>query len=97
MADKPSTQLTEKDIRKMTKIELFEILTRQSAEIDRLNAELAQAKEQLERRQIMLDKCGSIAEASLEIYKVLESAQQAAELYLENVGRFAGSPKDIVM
>ena len=96
MADITEKQITEKELRKLSKIDLFEILTRQSAEIDRLNKELRKTKAELENRQIMLDKCGSIAEASLEIYKVLESAQKAAELYLENVGRFAGSPSDIV-
>ena len=96
MADLNGKSMTQKELRRLSRIELMEILARQSAEIDRLNAELKQARGELENRQIMLDKCGSIAEASLEIYKVLESAQKAAELYLENVARFAGSPEDIV-
>ena len=84
-------QITQKELRRMRKIDLMEILLKQSEEIDRLTGELAQARAELESRQIMLERCGSIAEASLEIFGVLESAQKAAALYLENVERLAGT------
>ena len=83
--------MTEKELRKMKRPALLEILVSQSREIDRLKAELEQKNKELENRQILIEKSGSLAEASLEIYHVLESAQAAADLYLENIKRNAQS------
>lgn len=81
--------MTEKELKKMKRPALLEILVSQSKEIDRLKAELEQKEKELEDRRIIIEKSGSLAEASLEIFHVLESAQKAADLYLENAKRAA--------
>lgn len=43
----------------------------------------------MKRREIIVAEAGSIAEAALKLNKVFESAQAAADQYLENVGRLA--------
>ena len=77
--------MADKDLRKLQKIELLEILVDQRKRIDELEKELAETKEKLESREINIRNSGSIAEASLKLTKVFYEAQRAADLYLENV------------
>lgn len=74
-----------KELRKLKRAELLEIMLAQSEEIDRLRKELAQKDAQLADRTIAIKESGSIAEASLKLTKVFEEAQKAADLYLANV------------
>ena len=77
--------MTEKELRKLQRVDLLEILLDQRKKIDELEKELAETKAQLEDKKIMIEKSGSIAEASLALTKVFEEAQKAADLYLENI------------
>ena len=77
--------MTDKELHKLKRVELLEILVEQGKEIERLTAELEQAKKQLEDRRRQIDKAGSIAEASFQLNGVFEAAQSAAYQYLENV------------
>lgn len=86
--------MTDKTLRKMSRRELMEMLLEQSKEVERLRAELEQAKQKLRSRQILLREAGSIAEASLRLNEVFESAQKAADQYLLNVKRLAAAPED---
>ena len=83
--------MTDKQLKKLKRADLLGLLVAQSKEIDRLKAELEETKQKLEDRDILINDCGSIAEASLAINRVLEGAQNAAELYLENVKRVVAS------
>jgi len=82
--------MTDKELRKLSKADLLSLLAAQSKEMDRLKEELAETKKKLEDRNILIEKSGSLADASLAIFRVLEDAQKAADLYLENIrsGRF---------
>jgi len=73
------------ELKKMSRRDLLEILVLQSKRIDELEKELYKTKKLLETKQIMISKTGSIAEASLKLNKVFETAQQAADQYLENI------------
>ena len=77
----------DKDLTKLKKKEILEIMVRQGEEIDRLNARIAELEKELEENKIEIDKVGSIAEASLAVTKVFEEADKAARIYLENVRR----------
>ena len=81
--------MTERELRKLSRLDLLELLVQQVEENERLRAELKQAREQLESRELMLENAGSIAQASLQISRVFEAAQMAADVYLENVRRMA--------
>lgn len=81
--------MTERELRKLSRLDLLELLVQQVEENERLRAELKQAQEQLESRELMLENAGSIAQASLQISRVFEAAQMAADVYLENVRRMA--------
>jgi len=87
--------MTEKELKKMKRPALLEILVSQSKEIDRLRAELEKKEKELADRRIIIEKSGSLAEASLEIFHVLEDAQKAADLYLENARRAAQEQQEL--
>ena len=79
--------MTEKELLKLKKSELLEIMLAQSKEIDSLRAQLEEANAELRDKRIAIEESGSIAEASLKLTKIFEEAQKAADLYLENVKR----------
>lgn len=79
--------MTDKELRKLTRIELLELLLEQSKEVERLQKELDHTKAALYDKQIMIENAGSIAEAALRLNGVFEAAQAAAEQYLNNLKR----------
>ena len=85
--------MKERDLNKLKRSELLELMLAQSQEIDELRAELEQAREALKRREIALAEAGNIAEAALRLNQVFEQAQAAADQYLENVRRISGEPE----
>ena len=50
-----------------------------------LRSQLSDAQRRLASREIRLRHAGSIAEAALRLNGIFESAQAAADLYLENI------------
>ena len=86
--------MTEKELLKLKKSELLEIMLAQSKEIDSLREQLAKAKAKLKDKKIAIDESGSIAEASLRLTKLFEEAQKAADLYVENIKRRANQEQD---
>ena len=82
--------MKERDLNKLKRSELLELMLAQSQEIDELRTELEQAREALKRREIAIAEAGNIAEAALRLNQVFEQAQAAADQYLENVRRISG-------
>lgn len=82
--------MKEKQLRKLKRIELYEIMLAQADEIDRLQTELAQAEAELADKRIKIAEAGSLAQASLQLTKVFEEAQKTADLYLTNIKANAG-------
>ena len=76
-----------KDLTKLKKKEILEIMVRQGEEIDRLNARISELEKELEENKIEKDNAGSIAEASLAVTKIFEEADKAAKIYLDNIRR----------
>lgn len=83
------------DIKKLTRKELLELLIEQVKENDRLEKELDEAKDELKRRELIMENAGSMAEASLEIFEIFKKADQAAQLYLDNVKIQANKDGDL--
>ena len=77
--------MTDKELRKLRRGELLEMLLDQTKENERLKKQIADLQEQIETREIILKRSGSIAEAALKLNGVFEAAQKAADQYLENV------------
>ena len=81
--------MTDRELRRLSRADLLELLLKESQENDRLRAQLQKANELLASRAIQIDKAGSIAEAALALNGVFEAAERAAAQYLENVRRLA--------
>lgn len=79
--------MTDKELKRLSRTELLELLLMQTKETERLTKKLEQAEALLSDRQLRLDKAGDIAHAALEINGVMEAAQAAAQQYLDNVIR----------
>ena len=77
--------MTDKELRKLNRKELLEILVSQQQEIDRLRGELNQAQKELADRRIIVENAGSLAEASIAMTNLFEEAQKAADIYLQNI------------
>lgn len=65
-----------KDLRKLKRIELYEIMLAQSEEIDCLRNQLEKIKTELADRRIIISQSGSIAEASMRLTNIFEEAQK---------------------
>lgn len=86
--------MTDKELRRLGRTELLELLLEESRENERLRAQIKKLSEQLASREIKISNAGSIAEASLALNDVFQAAQNAAEQYLENVRRLAEEQKE---
>lgn len=86
--------MTDKEVRRLNRAELLEMLLEQSRETERLRAENQELKKRLEDRSIQITQAGSIAEAALKLNGVFEAAQRAADEYLDNVRHMCGSRPD---
>jgi len=75
--------LTEKEIKKLNRYQLLELLIAQTERADKLQALLEEKEKQLSDKEIKLSSLGSIAEASLELRGVFQAAQDAADSYLD--------------
>jgi len=96
-AENAAEILQGRELRKLKKKELLEIMLKQGEEIDRLREKVAElegevaAKEaELERHEFQIQKFGSIAEASLQVTDIFKEAEKAAKIYLENLRRRYG-------
>lgn len=77
--------MTERDLKKLSRADLLEILLEQSKENERLQSALEEANEKLADRTLKIDNAGSLAEAALQLNGVFEAAQAACLQYSENI------------
>ena len=77
--------MPDRELRRMRRTELVEIILALKQTEDRLRAENAALSAQLQERQIHIENAGSIAQAALELNKVFEAAQAAADEYVASV------------
>lgn len=75
--------MTEKELKKLTRYQLLELLIVQTERADKLQQQLEKAQQRLNDKEIQMTVLGSIAEASLELSGVFAAAQKAADMYLE--------------
>ena len=86
--------MTEKELRKLNRYELLEMLLAQGKKLERLERELAEANERLAQRQQIVATSGTMAEAAMRLNRVFEAADSAAKEYLSNMELIANSLLD---
>lgn len=89
--------MTGKELRKLGRPQLLELLVAQGKELEALKERLAEAEAQLADRRLAIDKAGSIAEASLALSGIFETAEAAAAQYIENIKELSGRQEKICM
>lgn len=77
--------MTDKELKRLSRAELLELLLIQTRETERLQVKLEAARQQLEDRQLCVSNAGDLAHAVLEINHVMGAAQEAANQYLANI------------
>lgn len=87
--------MVNKELRKLSRTELLKMLLEQSKEVENLKQELEISQEKLKSRKLEVKQAGSIADAALQVNKVFETAQKAADQYLENIQQINSRQTDI--
>ena len=77
--------MTSKELKRLSRADLLELLLAQTRETETLKKKLQEAEEELENRRFRMSNAGSLAEAMVEINNVMAAAQAAADQYLENI------------
>jgi len=75
----------DKNLKKMSRKELLELLVMISKKNDELEKELNKTKKLLEDKRIIISEAGSIADAALKLNNIFEIAQKSADQYLDSI------------
>lgn len=81
--------MTDKELRKLRRDDLLQILIDQQKQIDALKAELQLSKEALNNRDMAIQESGTLAEAALKMNGVFDAAQSAADEYVAQIRKKA--------
>ena len=74
-----------KDLKKLTRTELLEMLLHQVEENEELRRQVDELQAELDSRALVMQQSGSMAEAALKLNGVFDQAQQAADDYLRTL------------
>lgn len=77
--------MTDKELRRLGRAELLQLMLEQSRRIEKLEKENAELKARLQNRVLVMEQSGSIAEASMKLSGIFEAAQRAADQYLDSL------------
>jgi hypothetical protein len=77
--------MTDKEMRKLSRADLIEMLLEQSKYVQSLENRLRDAENKLSSREIILNESGNIAEAALKLNHIFEDAQAASEQYIQGL------------
>ncbi len=77
--------MTDKEFKRLSRSQLIDIIYQFQLKQEELAAENEKLKRALADKRILVNNSGNIAEAALEIHNVMQSAQSAAEHYLEEI------------
>ena len=77
--------MTPKELRRLRRSDLMEMLLQLSKENLQLRQDLEDAHRQLEEKQIKIEEAGSLAEAALRLNGIFEAAQAACDQYTQNL------------
>lgn len=82
-----------KSLKRLNRRELLELMVQISEENEALTKENEGMKAELESRKLSAREVGSLAQASLEASNYFLAAENAAQLYLENIARMEKETK----
>ena len=80
-----NNDMNDNKLRKLSRSELIEIIYQYQLNLEELENENKQLKKELEDKRIRIKNAGNLADAVLEINNVMEAAQNAANMYLDEI------------
>ena len=75
--------MTHKELKRLSRIDLIEMLLELTQENEQLRQQLQQAEKQIQERDLQISQVGNLAEASMELSGIFQKAQETSELYLK--------------
>lgn len=79
--------MTQKELKKLRRVELLEMLIEQTRRADALEDEVAELQEKLAAKELDIENAGSLADAAIKLNEVFAAADAAAQQYLLNIKR----------
>ena len=77
--------MTDKEFKRLSRSQLIDIIYQLQLKQEELTADTEKLSKALADKRLRVSKAGNIAEAALEIHNVMQSAQDAADHYLEEI------------
>lgn len=77
--------MTDKELRRLRREDLLQILIEQQRQIDEMGQALERAEASLKDRSIVVEQAGSVADAAMKLNGVFEAAQAAADQYVQEM------------
>jgi cell division septum initiation protein DivIVA len=86
--------MTDKEFKRLTRSQLIDIIYQLQMKEKNLAEENRRLRAEVEDKRIRMSQAGNIAEASLTIFNVVQSVQNAADQYLEEIRRMQEETKE---
>ena len=77
--------MTDKEFKRLSRAQLIEIIYQLQLQLDNLNEQNCELENALADKRLRISNAGNLAEAALEINDFFQSAQNAAEQYLNEI------------
>ncbi len=77
--------MTDKEVKKLKRTDMLKLLIEAEKENEKLRLQIKELEKKLESKTLTIANVGSLAEATLKLNEVFESAQRAADQYLYNI------------
>ena len=88
--------MTEKELKKLNRIQLLELLIEQTERNEELERKIAALEQELSDKSLQVSEVGTLAEACLKINQVFEAADAAAQQYLDNIKVYDDKKKEML-
>jgi hypothetical protein len=77
--------MVSKELRKLNRRELIDIIYQMKKNEQQMQEQIAALQAELDEKRLRLSQTGSIAEAALAVTNIFSAAQEAADLYLQEI------------
>ena len=77
--------MTDKEFKRLTRAQLVEIIYQLQLQVDQLTEQKQELEDALEDKRLRIRNAGNLADAALEINNCFQSAQKAADQYLNEI------------
>ena len=77
--------MTDKEFKRLSRSQLIDIIYQLQLKQEELTADIEKLSKAVADKRLRVSKAGNIAEAAMEIHNVMQTAQDAADHYLEEI------------